>query len=63
MTTTEVPAADQAAVAALPNRLSAARVHQDAASSAALSTEDGTPVRRGRSERRPRPVSGTTSAA
>jgi uncharacterized protein (TIGR02246 family) len=42
MTTTEVSAADQAAVAVLTQRLLAAWVHQDAASIADLFTEDGT---------------------
>lgn len=42
MTTTEVTAADQAAVAVLPQRLLAAWAHQDAASIADLFTEDGT---------------------
>lgn len=42
MTTTEVSPADQAAVAALTQRLAAAWVHLDAGSIADLFTEDGT---------------------
>ncbi|WP_410672038.1 SgcJ/EcaC family oxidoreductase [Amycolatopsis sp. cmx-4-68] len=42
MTATEVPAADQAAVAVIPQRLLAAWAHQDAASIADLFTDDGT---------------------
>jgi uncharacterized protein (TIGR02246 family) len=42
MTTTEVSAADQAAVAVIPQRLLAAWAHQDAASIADLFTDDGT---------------------
>jgi uncharacterized protein (TIGR02246 family) len=42
MTTTEVSAADQAAVAELPQRLLTAWAHQDAASIAGLFTDDGT---------------------
>jgi len=42
MTATEVPAADQAAVAVIPQRMLAAWAHQDAASIADLFTDDGT---------------------
>jgi uncharacterized protein (TIGR02246 family) len=42
MTTTEVPAADQAAIAVIPQRLLAAWAHQDAGAIADLFTEDGT---------------------
>jgi uncharacterized protein (TIGR02246 family) len=42
MTTTEVSAADQAAVAVIPQKMLAAWAHQDAASIADLFTDDGT---------------------
>jgi uncharacterized protein (TIGR02246 family) len=42
MTTTEASAADQAAIAVIPQRMLAAWAHQDAASIADLFTDDGT---------------------
>jgi hypothetical protein len=58
MTTTEVAPADQAAVAALTQRLLVARVHRHTASITDLFTEDGTPTLPGL----PVPVTTTTAA-